>query len=372
MKLIVSTSALLKQLQLIDGVVSNNTVLPILEDFLFEIENGKLTIFSTDLETSMSSNIDVEANENGKIAVPAKLLLNILKSLPEQPLTFSLDNKSFSIEITSDNGKYKLTGENGEDFPRIPVPQDIKDIKLSSAVLKKAISHSLFAVGTDELRPAMTGVNLELNSEGITFVATDAHKLVRFKRSDTKATKSTSLIIPRKALMLLNNALPMEDTLVKISYNSSNAFFSFGNVSLICRLIDARFPDYNAVIPLDNPNKLIIPTQDILNSLRRLTIFANKTTHQVTLKLKGTELSISARDFDFSNEANERLVCNYKGEDLEIAFNGRFLIDMLTAATAEEVQFEFSTPSRATIVTPAVKIDNEDLLMLVMPIMVNN
>lgn len=372
MKFIVSTGSLLKQLQLIDGVISTNTVLPILEDFLFEITKGKLNVFSTDLETSMSASLDVESNENGKIAVPAKLLMNMLKSLPEQPLTFSIDERTYSIEITSDNGKYKLTGENGDDFPRIPTPEDIKDIKIASQYLKKAITHCLFAVGSDDLRPAMTGVNFELSSEGITFVATDAHKLVRYKRADTKASKATSFIIPKKALTLLNNALPTEETQVKISYNSSNAFFQFNNVSLICRMIDSRFPDYNAVIPADNPNKLIIGTQDILSSLRRLTIFASKTTHQVTMKLKGSELSVSSRDLDFSNEANERLVCNYKGENLEIAFNGKFLIDMLSASTAEEVQFEFSTPNRATLVSPAVKIDNEDLLMLVMPIMVNN
>ena len=356
---------------MIDGVISSNTVLPILEDFLFEIKGGKLTVFSTDLETSMSATFDVEAKEDGKIAIPAKILLNILKSLPEQPLTFNIDEQSYSIEITSDNGKYKLTGENGDDFPRIPVAEEIKDLKLSSAVIANAINKCLFAVGSDELRPAMTGVNFELSSEGINFVSTDAHKLVRYKRFDAKSNKATSFIVPRKALSLLHGALPSEETQVKISYNSSNAFFTFGNVNLICRLIDARFPDYNAVIPIDNPYKLVINTSDILNSLKRLIIFANKTTHQVSLGLKGSELNISARDLDFSNEANEHLVSNYSGEDLEISFNGRFLIEMLSAMNAEEVQFEFSTPTRASILSSTKKDDKEDVLMLVMPIMVN-
>lgn len=370
MKFIASTSVLLKHLQLIDGVISSNTVLPILEDFLFEIEKGRLTVSSTDLETSMSVSLDIESKTSGKIAIPAKLLMNTLKSLPEQPLTFNIDEQSFAVEIVSDNGKYKLSGENGDDFPRIPVPEDIKDIAVASGVLKKAIGHSLFAVGTDELRPAMTGVNIEVSDGGVTFVATDAHKLVRYRRVDTTSTKPVSFIVPKKALMLMNAALPSEDTQVKVSYNNSNAFFRFNNVSLICRLIDARFPDYNAVIPTQNPNKLVISTQEILNSLRRLTIFANKTTHQVSLRFKGSELNISSRDLDFSNEANERLACNYNGADMEIAFNGRFLIDMLNSAGSEEVQFEFSTPDRAAIMSPSEKAENEELLMLVMPIMV--
>ncbi|MBA3647480.1 MAG: DNA polymerase III subunit beta [Chitinophagales bacterium] len=371
MKFIVSSGSLLKQLQLIGGVVSSNTVLPILEDFLFEIKEGMLTVFSTDLETSMSSMLDVETGEEGKIAVPARLLIDILKTLPEQPLTFSVNEKNLSIEITSDKGKYRLTGENGDDFPRIPVPEETKEIKLPSPVIANAINKTLFAIGTDDMRPAMTGVNFELTPEGITFVATDAHRLVRYKRLDAKSIKSASFIVPKKALQLLGNALPQEETQVKISYNSSNAFFTFGNVKLICRLIDARFPDYLAVIPTENPNKLSINSGDLLNSLRRLVVLSNKTTHQATLKLTGSELQINARDLDFSNEGNETLVCNYEGEDMEIAFNAKFLIDMLSSMNEEEVRVECSTPSRACIMMPMDKKENEDLLMLVMPIMIN-
>ncbi len=371
MKFIVSSGALLKQLQLIGGVVSTNTVLPILEDFLFDIKDGKLTAFSTDLETSMSTTLDVEANEDGKIAIPAKLLSEMLKSLPEQPLTFSINIQNLAIEITSDKGKYRLTGENGDDFPRIPVPEETKEIKLSSSVISNAINKTLFAIGTDEMRPAMTGVNFELSTEGITFVATDAHRLVRYKRMDSKSTKATSFIVPKKALTLLGNAMPGEETQVKISYNNSNAFFTLGNVKLICRLIDARFPDYNAVIPAENPNHLTINTNDLLSSLRRLIVLSNKTTHQATLKMSGSELQINARDLDFSNEGNETLVCSYEGEDLEIAFNARFLIDMLAAMNEDEVLISCSTPSRACIMTPVQPKENEELLMLVMPIMVN-
>jgi len=229
----------------------------------------------------------------------------------------------------------------------------------------------LFAVGSDELRPAMTGVNFEINKEGITFVSTDAHKLVRYKRNDTRSTSAANFIVPRKALQLINGALPTEDTQVTISYNASNAFFSFGSVNLICRLIDARFPDYNAVIPSDNPNKLIINSNEILNALRRLIIFANKTTHQVSFDLKGSGLTITARDLDFSNEATEKLVCNYNGDDMEIAFNGRFLTEILSAINTDEVQFEMSTPTRAALLSPTQSDEKENTLMLVMPIMVN-
>ena len=238
--------------------------------------------------------------------------------------------------------------------------------------MRNAINKCLFAVGNDDLRPAMTGVNFELTPEGITFVSTDAHKLVRYKRFDTRSNAAASFIVPRKALQLINGSLPGEDTQVKISYNNSNAFFSFGNVNLICRLIDARFPDYNAVIPTDNPNKLIISSNEIINSLRRLIIFSNKTTHQVTFELKGSELTITARDLDFSNEATEKLTCNYNGEDIEISFNGRFLSEILNAQSTEEVQFEFSTPTRASLISPTSSDENETTLMLVMPIMVNN
>ena len=217
MKFIASTSALLKQLQLISGVISTNSVLPILEDFLFDIKDGKLTIFSTDLETSMSTTMDVEAKEDGRIAIPARILTDTLKTLPEQPLTFSFDPDTYAVELTSENGKYKLAGENPEDFPKIPIAEDVTNINISAIVLGNAISNTLFAAGNDELRPAMTGVYFQLEPDGLTFVATDAHKLVRYKRADVKSESSNSFIVPKKALNLLKNALPADDTGVSIS-----------------------------------------------------------------------------------------------------------------------------------------------------------
>lgn len=371
MKFIVSTTSLLKGLQTIGGVINSTSVLPILEDFLFDVKGGKLTIFATDLETSMSTVVNVETKDKGRVAIPAKILIETLKTLPEQPLTFSIDEKTFGIEITSETGRYKLTGENPEDFPKIPEADGVTEINMQGAVLSGAISKTLFAVSNDELRPAMTGVLFQVSPEGLTFVSTDAHKLVKLKRNDVRAPKETQFIVPKKALNLMKGAVPNNDTVVNVSYNKSNAFFTFDNTNLICRLIEANYPDYNAVIPINNPNKLTLNRLEFQNALRRISIFSNKTTYQVILNIAGSELKISAQDLDFSNEANERLTCSYEGADLDIAFNARFLIEMLGVLDSGDVEIELSTPTRAGVLRPVDKNEGEDLLMLVMPVMIN-
>ena len=372
MRFIVSTSTLLKQLQSVSGALSNSTVLPILENFLFEIKDGNLTISATDLQTSMTTSLTVEAKENGRIAIPSRILLDTLKSLPEQPIAFSIDDATFAIEINAGDGKYKLSGENGEDFPKIPVVENASSVNLTASVLSEAINKTIFAVSNDELRPAMTGVYCQLTTSYITFVATDAHKLVRYRRKDAKAASNTSFILPKKALNLLKSALPSEDVNVSVEYNSTSAFFKFGNINLVCRLIDERYPDYEAVIPQNNPNKLVIDRQSFLGSLSRVAIYANKTTHQVRLKISGSELNISSEDIDFANEAHERLTCQYDGEDMEIGFNARFLIEMLKNLDGDEVMLEMSTPNRAGLLLPVAGDENEDVLMLVMPVMLNS
>ncbi len=372
MKFIVSSSALLKQLQSISGALSSNTVLPILENFLFEINSGLLTISATDLQTTMTTTLNVEAKENGKIAVPSKILLDTLKTFADQPVIFTINDENFAIEMSAGDGKYKLSGENGEDFPKIPKVENAASLAISASTLAEAIGKTLFAVSTDELRPAMTGVYCQMSTENITFVATDAHKLVRYRRRDAKADVSSSFILPKKALNLLKSSLPAEDVNVNVEYNNANAFFSFNNINLICRLIDEKYPDYEAVIPVNNPNKLTIERALFLSCLRRVSIFANKTTHQVRLKISGSELQISAEDLDFANEAYERLSCQYEGEDIEIGFNARFLVEMLSNLETEEVALEMSTPNRAGILFPVNADNNEDVLMLVMPVMLNS
>ncbi len=374
MKFIVSSSLLLKQLQSISGVLNTNNPLPILDNFLFDIMVGELKVSASDLETTMNTKLEVESKEAGRIAIPAKILLETLKNLPEQPLTFSIDEATFGIEINSDYGKYKLSGQDGNEFPKVPVIEGAKSITLSSSVLGEAINKTLFATGTDEMRPAMSGVLCQFSPENLTFVATDAHKLSRYRRSDVKSEVNASFILPKKPLNLLKNLLVANEIPVQIDYNDSNAFFSFGSVNLICRLIEGRYPNYEAVIPQENPNKLNIDRQSLLNSIRRVAIFSSKTTYQVRFKIVGSELQISAEDIDFANEANERLKCQYEGEDMEIGFNAKFLTDILSNLSCEQIIIEMSAPNRAGIILPAdgEQAEGENVLMLVMPVMLNN
>jgi DNA polymerase-3 subunit beta len=372
MRFIVSTSTLLKHLQAVSGALSSSAVLPILENFLFEIKDGNLVISATDLQTSMTTALAVDSKEDGKIAVPSKILLDTLKTLAEQPISFSVDESTYAIEISAGDGKYKLSGENGDDFPRIPSVDQASSVNLPASVLAEAINKTIFAVSTDELRPAMTGVYCQLSTQDLTFVATDAHKLVRYKRTDNRAATASSFILPRKALMLLKTALPTDDVNVSVEYNATSAFFKFANINLVCRLIDERYPDYEAVIPQNNPNKLTLERSLFLNCLKRVVIFANKTTHQVRLKIAGSELNISSEDIDFANEAHERIGCQYEGEDMEIGFNAKFLIEMLSNLSGDEITIEMSTPNRAGLLSPTIKDENENILMLVMPVMLNN
>ncbi len=373
MKFIVSSTSLLKQLQAISGVLNSNNALPILDNFLFEIDKNQLKISASDLETTMTTILGVESKDTGTIAVPAKLLLETLKTFADQPLTFSIDDAKFGIEIISDYGKYKLTGHNGNEFPKLPSIESASSLSLEASVVAAAITKTIFAAGNDELRPVMSGVLCQLATDNITFVATDAHKLVRYRRSDTQAETASSFIIPKKPLNLLKNTLANVSGTIKIEYNKTNAFFSFENTNLICRLIDGKYPNYEAVIPKENPNKLTVDRASFLSSIKRVSIFSNKTTHQVRLKIAGSELSISAEDLDFANEASERLTCQYAGEDMEIGFNSKFLAEMLTNLNCENVNLEMSAPNRAGILLPAEKENEaEDILMLVMPVMLNS
>lgn len=371
MKFIVNSAYLLKQLSNINGVITTNPVVPILENFLFELEKGSLTVTASDLQTSMITELQVESKEKGSIAVPARILLDTLKNLPEQPVTFSIDESTYSIEIISDNGRYKLSGENATDFPKVPNVSNDFSAELSSEVLGRAINNTIFATSNDELRPAMTGVYVNLGEKNTTFVATDGHRLVRYRRTDVKSDNGNAIIIPRKALNLLKATLPTENTEVSVSFNMSNAFFKFGNIRMICRLIDERFPDYENVIPSGNNIKMTISRTELLGALKRISIYANKTTHQVRLKITGSELQISAEDLDFSNEANERLSCEHENEDIEIGFNAKFLVEMLTNMDSEQIRLTMSAPNKAGVILPAEKDKSEDILMLVMPVMLN-
>lgn len=371
MKFVVSSSALLKQLQQINGVINSNTVLPILEDFLFEIEKNHLTVIATDLETVMKIHMEIEAKDAGSICIPAKILMDSLKNIPEQPLTFNID-KNYGVEITSSNGKYKVMGENPANFPKEPTADDTSSFTMSSSALVMAINKTIFAVSTDDLRPAMTGVYFELDKKSLSFVATDAHRLVKYVRTDVSCPKKESFIVPRKPLSLLKTALPENEDELTLSYNGNHLFIKHGEMDLVCRLIDARFPDYKVVIPTDNPYKLIVNKDAFQSALRRVSIFSNKSTNQVALTINGNQLQLAAQDVDFSFEGNERMNCQYDGGDIQIAFNAKFLIEMLNGAETEDIVMELSTPTKAGLVKPSEQSADEDLLMLVMPLMLNS
>ena len=371
MKFISSTSALLKQLQTIGGVIGTRTVIPILEYFLFEVEEGQLTITGTDLEVSMRSSLKVEAKEDGKIAVPSKLIIDILKTLPEQPVTFTINNENKSIELTSDNGKYKISGESADDFPKFPVVEGASKVTFPASVLSSAITATSFAIGNDELRPAMTGLFFQMSPDELRFISTDGNKLVLYSRTDVRAENTDSFIMPKKAMNLLKGSLPSEDVTVTMEYNRLNAHFMFNNLHLVCRLIDERFPDYNAAIPTDTPNKLKVSRVELLNGLRRTIIFSNKTTNQVRFKIAGNELQINAQDLDFANEAHERLNCEFEGNDMEIGFNARFLIDMLAILVSDDVVISMSEFNRPGVLKQSEQAPGEDILMLLMPIVLN-
>lgn len=370
MKFSISSAELLKQIQVASGAIGTNPVLPILEDFLFHVKGKTLTITATDLETSVKTEMEIKSDVNGSIAIPAKILQDTLKSLPEQPVSFNVDTTNNGIEITSSYGRYKLAGENSGDFPSFPSTSTQDTIKINSDILHEAFNKTLFATSNDELRLAMTGVLVQLDFNKILFVSTDAHKLVKYVFQGIKNDVATQFILPKKTCNLMKNTLP-PNTEVEISFNKSNAFFTFGNSILACRLVDAKYPDYNAVIPVDNPNLLTVNRAQLLQSLRRIAIYANKTTNQVALHVDDGSLTISSQDLDFSNEATEQLTCTFKGKPMTIAFNGKFLIEMLSVMTNDEVSFKLSTPNRAGIVTPAEEIKGQDLLMLIMPVLIN-
>jgi DNA polymerase-3 subunit beta len=369
MKFIVSSGLLLKNLQSISGIISTNNVLPILEDFLFHLQKDKLTLASTDLETMMKVNIEVQSKEEGKICIQAKVLLEYLKNLPEQPITFDMNTSDFGIEITSDQGKYKVVGEDAKSYPTEPVADDTTSFGMSAAELSDGIAKTLVAVSTDDLRPAMSGVYFELDTNKLTMVATDAHRLVRCVKSNTECTKQDSFIVPKKALNQLKNSLG-SSTEVTVSYNSNFLFVTNENFTLSSRLIDAKFPDYKVVIPADNPYRLTLNRLEFLSALRRVGVFANKSTNQVVLDIVGNTLHLYAQDVDFSFEGNERMNSQYNGEDMKIAFNGKLMIELINVMDNEEIVFELSTPTRAGIIKPVDVKEHEDLLMLLMPLMI--
>ena len=375
MKFIVSSLKLLKSLQALSGVIGSKNTLPILDDFLFHLEENQLRITSSDLDVTMTVTLVPDMVEGtGEVTIPARLLLEIMKNFPDVPITVSVDNNTLAIELVAGEGRYKLAGHKSDEFPQLPVMADTSVWEIPADVLAKGFDKTVFATGQDEIRPIMSGVLMEMTENYLTFVATDDHKLVRYRRMDVKSDVVASFIMPKKPINQLKSILAtMADDPVRIEFNKTNASFVFGDYMLVCRLIEGRYPNYDAVIPKQNPNKLTIDRQVFLSAIRRVAVFSSKATHQVRFRIAGQELTLTAEDIDFYNEAKERLTCSYEGDDMEIGFNSRFLQEMLSNFDSEMVKIEMSAPNRAGIITPVdTENEAEDLLMLLMPVMLNS
>ena len=381
MRFIINSQLFLRHLNAINGVIPSNTnTVPILSNFHFQLEGNVLTIKATDLETTLMTRIELEnarIDDIASVCVPSKLLLDMLKSLDDVPITFSVNASNYLIEISSGDGKYKLAGLNADSYPTMPEKKETVQTVMPSSVFANAISKTAFAASTDEMRLQMGGIYCDLTNESVTFVATDAHKLVRYRRKDVHANEVASFILPRKPMLLVKNILSArkEDLDVTMEYNDTNVFFTFDNFDIVCRLVDGKYPNYEAAIPKENPNKLTVDRNAFLNTLKRVSLFANQSTYQVRLSISEKEINISAEDIEFSNDAHDKIPCSYEGEPMDIGFNARFLSEMVSNLDTEQVLMELSHPSRAGILFPIADEEtaqNEDILMLVMPVMLAN
>jgi DNA polymerase-3 subunit beta len=372
MKFIVSCAPFLKQLQLAARVIASNNALPILDNFLFEIKGDLLYISASDLETTLVTQVVVSNAVEGRVAVPAKLLIEAIKSLPDQPLSFSID-AAYSIAISSQYGNYKIAGLDASDFPIFPVYKDTTTFNLDSAILLRALQKTIFATANDEMRPVMTSINCKVQADAIIFAATDAQKMVKFHYAKSQpVNEPLEINLPKKPMLLLHqNLLVGRDEPVEVQCNQNNALFILEGVRLSCRLVDGKYPNYESVIPQNNPNKLVIERSSLLGSILRVSVFSNKTTHQIRLKLDQGHITVSAEDLEYATQATEKLTCEYQGEPMEIGFGAKHLAEMVKNIDTEDVVLEMSHPARAALVLPGESQENEQITMLLMPMVLN-
>ena len=374
MKFIASCSSLLSHLQTVGRVIASKNSIPVLDCFLLELNGNKLTITAADSETRMVTSIEVrEASGNGVFAIPSKNLLEALKELPDQPIQFDIDDNTFEMFIYYENGKYNFIAQKGDEYP-LPKPLSDNAAKLTipGGILLSGISRALFASADDELRPVMNGVFFDITTDDITFVASDGHKLVRCKSFSAKGTERGVFILPKKPANLLKSILPKESGEVSISFDENNAYITMENFEIVSRLIEGRYPNYSAVIPTDNPYKVTIDRLVFANALKRVVVFANPGSSLVKLSITSNSILVSAQDIDFSTSAEETIPCVYDGEDMSIGFKGTYLIEILHNIPSSEAVLELADPSRAGLVLPAENDPDEDLLMLLMPMMLND
>ncbi len=375
MKFVVSSTELLGHLQAISRVISSKNTLPILDNFLFNLSGNDLEITASDLESTLITRMKLEnATGDGIIALPARILLDTLKEFSVQPLSFDINLDTLAVVITSENGKFNVVGQNGIDFPALPAIRKEKKFSfvINADVMLAGINRTLFATADDELRPVMGGIFVEASTDKITFVASDAHKLVRYQCSDTHADDNSSFILPKKPASLLRNILPKEEGAVTVEFDDKNAFFNLNDYRVVCRLVEGNYPNYNSVIPKNNPRKVTVDRVEFYNTLRRVSVFSNQASNLVKLQLKGNQMTVSAQDIDFSISAYEKIKCQYEGEDLEIGFKSVFLLEILSNMASQDVMIELADPTRAGLFLPGEsENESEDLLMLLMPMMIN-
>lgn len=374
MKFTVSSSKLFAQMQVLGKVIAPKNSLQVLESILFDLSKNYLTLTASDGATSMQTKIEVENVQGaGKVTFGAKMLLDALKEFPEQPLTFDINDQNFGLQITSDNGNYSFVGGNGDEYPEmIQTLSDAKTFTIPAATLLTAINRTIFCTADDEMHPIMSGIFFDVTEEKTTFVATDAHRIVRYINLGVKANEPMNFILPKKPASLLKNVLAKEEGDVTVTSRDENICFDFGQTIIICRQIAGRFPNYNAVIPVNNPNKITIDRVTILNAIKRVGVFASQATNLIKLSLNTNTLNISAQDIDFSTSAEETVMCSYEGEDMAIGFKAPFLIELIGAVDSNDVIIEFSNPSRAGLILPFENAENEDLVMALTPLFIHD
>lgn len=373
MRFTVSSSALGSKLQAISRVINPKAINPILQDFLFKTSGNILTVTAADNDTTLETSVElVESESDAQIALPAKTMLDALREIPDQPLTFQIDDTTHDTVVNYQNGQYNIIGHDADEYPQPALlAEDAAVHTLPAAVFNAGISRCIFAIAEDELRPVMNGVFLDFDTDNLSFVASDGHKLVCDKNSTYKSPSKASVILPKRPAALIKSLMGTEGD-VTISFDSRSAMVSMNGYSMVCRLIEGRYPNYNSVIPANNPHLLHIDRITLISALKRVAVFSPASSGLIRLRIKDNQMVISTQDLDFSTSATETLNCQYDGAPMSIGFKAGFLIDILNNTPGQEIIFKLADPSRAGIIVPSEQEENDNLLMLLMPMILND
>lgn len=374
MNFTLSSTALSSKLTALSRVINSKNSLPILSDFVFEIESNTLHLTASDSENMMKTSVELtESDGDGKFAIGNHDLLEAVKGFSEQPITFSINQQENIARINYQNGHFALPIDNADEFPQAQeIGANATTITIASNVLADNINRSIFATAQDELRPVMNGIYFDLTPECLAVVATDGHKLVRNKIFNINNEVSTSFILPKKPATLLKNLLSKDGGDVTIRFDERNAEINYGDGIITCRLIEGRYPNYNSVIPQNNPNQISIDRVTLLSALRRVQPFANDSSNLIRFHIENGVLQLDAEDYDFSKTATEKMSCEYNGQPMSIGFKGSSFIEILSNFDSQEIMIHLADPSRAGLVLPSEQPENQDVLMLMMPMLIND